>query len=151
LSDLSSLSEWASRQERTGILRIWSPAPRTHAAEGAWYFEERDVRIDPFFLVSVLFHLLLALLLWRAIAAMPEIEPPKKEEVIVKLEDFLPKQYAGSPAAAPRRSPSSKARRAAPSRRSRRPGPSPAATTRRWSCEAVPKPEPEPVLVPRRS
>jgi len=151
---LRSLSEWASRQERTGILRIWSPAPRAHAAEGAWSFEERDVRIDPFFLVSVLFHLLLALLLWRAIAAMPEIETPKKEEVVVKLEEFLPRQDAGSPAAAPAPKPEQPKPAAPRPVEKKVAAPRPVAPIRAPVPRAVVqrpvlKPEPEPVLVPK--
>ena len=151
---LKSLSEWASHQERSGLLRIWAPAPRVRTADGLWIFEDRDIRIDPFFFTSVLFHLLLALLLWRAIAAMPVIEPPKKEEVIVKLEDFLPKQDAGSPAAAPAPKPEQPKPAAprpvekkveAPRPVAPKPAPVPKVVVRK----PVPKPEPEPVLVPK--
>jgi outer membrane biosynthesis protein TonB len=150
---LSALSEWASaRADRD------PPGSGRRATQprggGAWSFEERDVRIDPFFLVSVLFHLLLALLLWRAIAAMPEIEPPKKEEVIVKLEDFLPKQDAGSPAAAPAPKPEQPKPAAPRPVEKKVAAPRPVAPQRAPTPKAVvqrpvPKPEPEPVLVPK--
>ena len=74
------LSEWASRQEEKGLLRFWSPAAQPREAGDIWAIDNRDVRLDPFFLTSVLLHLLLALLLWQALSALPTPEPEEKKD-----------------------------------------------------------------------
>ena len=151
---LRPLSEWAARQEKSGFMRIWSPAAAPEGAGDLWFFESRDVRLDPFFFTSLVLHLLLALLFWRAIEALPTIEPPEKEEVIIKLEEFLPKVDAGQAAAKPApvpeppraaARPSVQKKIAPPKATAPKPSPRPTPVT----PKPAPTPEPEPVLVPK--
>jgi TonB family protein len=150
---LKPISDWASRQEQSGLLRIWSPAARPREAGDIWVLENRDVRLDPFFLTSVVLHLLFALLLWRVIAELPELEPPKKE-VVVRLEEFLPKVDAGSPAAKPAPKPEPPKAAAQPKAVKKAVAPKPAAPKPKPKPKPVvqkpvPKPAPQPRLVPK--
>jgi TonB family protein len=149
---LKPISDWAARQEQSGLLRIWSSAARPREAGDVWVLEDRDVRLDPFFLTSVVLHLLFALFLWRVIAELPELEPPKKE-VVVRLEEFLPKVDAGGPAAKPAPKPEPPKAAAQPKEvkkavaaKPRAPKPKPKPVVQK----PVPKPAPKPRLVPKQ-
>ena len=94
-----------------------------------------------------------ALLLWRVIAELPELEPPKKE-VVVRLEEFLPKVYAGSPAAKPAPKPEPPKAAAQPKAVKKAVAPKPATPKPKPKPKPVvqkpvPKPKPKPRLVPK--
>ncbi|MFQ5458226.1 MAG: hypothetical protein ACE5FC_07235, partial [Myxococcota bacterium] len=150
------LADWASRQEESGFLRHWAPMAVPREAGEAGMLEERDVRLDPFFATSIVLHLIAALLFWQVLAALPEIEEPKEEEVVVKLEDLLPSE-AGSPAAVKAPEPAPPAPAAAPTpapkaptTKTAAPKPTPRPRPKQVVQKPVPKPEPEPILVPKQ-
>ncbi len=147
------ISEWANRQESSGLLRFWSPAPRVREAGDLWVIEDRNVRFDPFFLTSLLLHLILALLLWQALSELPKPELEKEKEVIVRLEELLPSE-AGQAAAIPAPEPepakpaaAPKAEAKAPTPKATAPKPKPRPTP--VVQKPVPEPEPEPILAPK--
>lgn len=149
-------ADWANRQEQSGFLRFWFPTPQVIRAGEVGMPEERDVKLDPFFLTSIVLHLIIALLFWKVISELPPLEPPKEDEVIVTLEDLLPSE-AGSPADTLAMKPEPAKPAAAPKPVARAPEPKTAAPKQTQKPKPrpivkkpVPTPAPEPILVPKQ-